>query len=136
MANLKKFEGKPVTSVGVEMPNAGGGLQDAMKFDPVEMHHDDEVYVAVRATVKKVRFDPIDKGDDAPLRRVHVLHVEEAALIDGEVVEEHLEEQREKIRKERIRIEEEESGQPGMVDADDKVKPELGASRGNDSRDE
>lgn len=68
MADLAEFEGLPVVQVGVEMPNAAGGLQEAMKFDPVEWHHGDEGYIVLRYTVNKVRFDPITRGDVEPLR--------------------------------------------------------------------
>lgn len=100
MAELKTFEGHPVTEVGVEMPNAAGGLQDAMKLDPVEMEIADEGFIVLAYQVKKVRHEPIDKDDyEGPLRRVHVLHVTEAALIDGDVVQGHMESERERIKK-------------------------------------
>lgn len=91
MAELAEFEGLSVEEVGVEMPNAAGGLQEAMKFDPVEWHHGDEHYIVLRCQVKRVRFDPIDKDSfDGPQRRVHVLHVDQAAPIEAEQVQEQL----------------------------------------------
>lgn len=96
---LSEFEGLPVVAVGVEMPNAAGGLQEAMKFDPVEWHHGDEGYVVLHYTVNKVRFDPVVRGDIEPLRRVHVLHVDQAAPIESKHVADHLAKARDRIQK-------------------------------------
>lgn len=115
MSKLSKFEEHEVIEVGVEMPNAAGGLQDAMKFEPVELEIADEGYVVLKYAVKKVRYEPIEKDDfEGPLRRVHVLHVNEAALIDGGHVEEQLAEQRERIQK----AKDEATGQPSLLGED------------------
>lgn len=100
MAELSEFEGLPVEEVGVEMPNAAGGLQDAMKFDPVEWHQGDEHYIVLKCEVKKIRFEPIEKDDfDGPQKRVHVLHVSEAAPIDAGSVKKQLSAYQERIQK-------------------------------------
>lgn len=85
--------------MGIEMPNAAGGLQEAMKFAPMELHHGDEGYIVFHYKVSKVRFDPTSKDAVEPLRRVHVLHTDEAAPIDAEYVEQSLAEYRDRIRK-------------------------------------
>lgn len=96
---LSDFEGLEVRAVGVEMPGAAGGLREAMKFDPVELHKGEEVYVVLKGVVNKIRLDPIVKDDlTGPQRRVHILIVSEAALIDPEYVEEHMAAQRAKIQ--------------------------------------
>ena len=100
--SLTKFEGHDVTEVGVEMPNAAGGLQAAMKFDPVELEIAEEGYIVLHYTVKKVRHEPIERDDfEGPLRRVHVFHVDEAALVGADLVADHMAEQRERIKKAR-----------------------------------
>lgn len=100
MGNLGKFEGLDVMAVGVEMPNAAGGLQEAMKFDPVEFHQGDEGYIVLHYTVTKVRFEPMVRDNvRGPQRRVHVLNVDEAAPIDSKYVQEQLAEHRERIKK-------------------------------------
>lgn len=96
---LTDFEGLRVAAVGVEMPNAAGGLQEAMKFEPIEWHHGDEGYVVLHYTTQKVRFDPMIKDAVEPLRRVHVLHVDEAAPIDGKLVRAQMAKFRERIEK-------------------------------------
>lgn len=97
---LSEFEGLEVHEVGVEIPNAAGGLQDAMKFDPVEWHHGDEHFIVLRCEVKKVRHEPIVKDDfDGPQRRVHVLHVDQAAPIAAEHVQKELNTYQERIQK-------------------------------------
>lgn len=112
MADLTPFEDKEVASVGVEIPNAAGGLQDAMKFDPVELHHGDEGYLVLHWSVAKVRFDPIPKTE--ALRRVHVFHAEDAALIDADLVAEHLAKQRERIETEKARLAREKEREQGV----------------------
>lgn len=94
---LGKFEGRKVDAVGLEIRNAAGGLNEAMKIDPAEFHIDDEVTVVMRCTVTKVRHDPLKDTDG--LRRVHILTAGEATIIDDELVSDVLE-------KQKIRIEE------------------------------
>ena len=89
---LTDFEGRPVIRAAIEIPGAAGGLREAMKFEPAEFHHGDEVTLVIRCTVGKVRFDPI-KDTDA-LARVHVFVAEEATFIDGALVTEALAEHR------------------------------------------
>lgn len=96
---LSDFEGVPVVAVGVEMPNAAGGLQEAMKFDPVEWHHGDTGFIVLKYTCAKVRFDPIERGATEPLRRVHILHVDQAAPIDESVVAIHLQKHADRVKK-------------------------------------
>lgn len=95
---LNPFEGTPVNGVGIEVPNASGGLNDALKIDPIEGHHGDTVVLVIETTVTKVRFDPMVKGEpDAGLRRVHVLSATNATIIDRALVAEALDLQRAKI---------------------------------------
>jgi hypothetical protein len=97
---LTQFEGLDVDEVGIEIPNAAGGLQDAMKFDPVEWHHGDEHFIVLRCEVKKVRVEPIVKDDfNGPQRRVHVMHVDQAAPIEGKAVQKQLAAYQERIQK-------------------------------------
>lgn len=99
-AELTEFEGLSVEEVGVEIPNAAGGLQEAMKFDPVEWHSGDEHFIVLRCEVKKVRFEPIVKDDFAGAqRRVHVMHVDQAAPIAGKAVQKQLSAYQERIKK-------------------------------------
>lgn len=92
---LSPFEGRPVIRAAIEIPSAAGGLREAMKFEPVEFHHEEEVYVVLRCTVAKVRFDPIKDTDS--LARIHVFAAEEATFVDGEIVAEHLAAQRARL---------------------------------------
>ena len=121
MTELSEFEGLPVEEVGVEMPNAAGGLQEAMQFDPVEWHKGDEHFIVLRCRVKKIRFDPIEKEDfDGPQRRVHILHVETAAPIEAAHVQKQLAAYQERIQK----AKDEAAGQPSLLDEDGN-EPEL-----------
>jgi hypothetical protein len=81
---LTPFDGRAVLGTGVSIQNAGDGLSKAMKVDPKELHHDQEVTIAVRCVVKKVRFDPVE--DTEGLLRVHVLKAGSATIIDDKLV--------------------------------------------------
>lgn len=88
---LGKFEGVAVNAVGVEVRNAAGGLNDAMKVDPAAWHIGEEITLVLRCSVTKVRHDPLKDADG--LRRVHILDASEATVIDDELVAEALDAQ-------------------------------------------
>lgn len=95
--NLTPFEDSEVLAVGIEVRNAAGGLNEAMSIDPVELHKGDEITVVLRCVVDKIRFDGIK--DTNGLRRVHILHANDAAIVDDDVVSEALDRQSDRIRK-------------------------------------
>lgn len=104
MANLADFEGKAVRQVGIEMPGAAGGLRDAMKVAPEQFLQGEEVWIAIKARVAKVRHEPIDKNElDGDQRRVHVLDVEAATFVDAEIVGKQIAEMQERIVRQRER---------------------------------
>lgn len=105
---LDDFEGQKVLAAGIEIPGAAGGLREALGVDPVQLHKGDEVFVLLRCTTDKVRFDPVK--DTAGLRRVHILAVEEGMLVDGELVEEHLAASRARIAEAKLAREAAEKG--------------------------
>lgn len=105
---LDDFEGQQVLAAGIEIPGAAGGLREALGVDPVQLHKGDEVFVLLRCTTDKVRFDPVK--DTAGLRRVHILAVEEGMLVDGELVAEHLAASRARIAEAKLAKEAAEKG--------------------------
>lgn len=97
---LNAFEGKDVRRAGIEIPNAAGGLRDAMKIEPREFHQGDEVYIVLKCIVQKVRFDPIDREDPAgDQERVHVFNAETATFVDEALVGDVLDQQRDRIQR-------------------------------------
>lgn len=94
-SQLTPFDGHDVIRTTVAVTNAGDGLSEAMKIDPTELHHGDRVYLVLECEVAKVRFDPV--GDTDALSRVHILRAGTAAMVDKELVESVLAEQRIKI---------------------------------------
>lgn len=94
-STLTPFEGKDVLAAGIEIPNAAGGLREAMAIDPQEFHHGERRYVVLELDVKRVRFDPIPKTKG--LSRVHVFTANAATFVDADLVAKHVEAQRERI---------------------------------------
>jgi hypothetical protein len=95
---LTQFEGMDVRRASIEIPNAAGGLRDAMKIDPQEFHQGEEIYIVLKCVVQKVRFEPIDKADPSgDQNRVHVFNAEEATFADAELVADHVAAQTERI---------------------------------------
>ena len=100
VAVLSQFENKAVRQVGVEIPGAAGGLRESMRIEPREFHQGERVHIVLACDVTKVRFEPIDKDDPAgDQRRVHVFAVDEATIVDAELVSAQLDEQRERLAK-------------------------------------
>jgi hypothetical protein len=99
-SHLADFEGLAVRQSGIEIPGAAGGLRDPMKIDPQAFRKGERVYVVLECLVDKVRFDPIDHSEPAgDQRRVHVFSVQAATIVDGELVQDHLEAQRVRIER-------------------------------------
>src|SRR5436190_23993180 len=95
---LSDFAGLEVTSSSIEIPNAAGGLRDALKVDPVELHKGDVVYVVLECEVAKVRFDSTDKDQlDGPQERVHVFRATNATLVDKSLVADQLAAQADRV---------------------------------------
>jgi len=111
-ATLSKFEGREVASIAIIVRNTGDGLSEAVAVDPVELHVGDEVTVALRCVVEKIRFDPI-KDTDA-LRRVQILKAGNATFLENEAVDEALEDQLRRIETargvQRLPLDEDEPG--------------------------
>jgi hypothetical protein len=93
--SLSPFEGQEVISAGIEIPRAGGGLHDALRIDPRELHLGDVVHVVMRLTCRKVRFDPVK--DTESLTRTHVMDAEAATFVDADLVEQQLAIQRRQL---------------------------------------
>lgn len=122
---LSPFEDVDVVSSRIEIPDAAGGLREALKVEPVQLHIDDELHVVLHCRVKKVRFDPAGKGHEGELTRVHVLETLEAAFIDADQVAEHIRENVDRVKREVERL----AGVQRLDDAmlDDDEQSELDA---------
>lgn len=101
---LATFEGCGVTRVGVEVRNAGGGLNDALDVDPVILSIGDTAYVAMRVDVVAIDHKPV-KGEEDKMMRVHVMRCTDATIVEADVVRTAVDAQRERIAMERERRE-------------------------------
>ena len=95
--HLTSFEGREVMRSTIAIRNAGDGLSEAMKFEPIELHQGQRVYVVLECDVSEVSFPQI-KDTDA-LSRKHVLRAGAATLVDGAIVLEHITAQRDRIQR-------------------------------------
>lgn len=99
LETLPAFEGSQVLGVGIEIPGAGGGLRESLTIEPVVFHKGDVVHVVLKCEVSKLRFDPV-KDTDA-VRRIHIMEVKDAAIVDAADVAEMLEAQAARIEEAR-----------------------------------
>lgn len=137
MGELKEFEGKEVTEVGIEIRGVSGGLQEAVKFAPVEWEQGSEHYIVVRCVVESIRLDPVEKKDyTGEQRRVHIMPSLEAFPIAAKYVEKAFDEKRAEIK----RLKDEAEGTPALdldnegdlpIGAKDELEP-LGDAEGFD----
>lgn len=108
---LGSFEGTPVAGTGIEIPSAAGGLRDALKIDPQVLHKGQRVMVLLDCEVGKIRHDPVKDSEE--WNRVHILATNGATIVDGDVFDEALAAQAERIQ----RAKDNESGQQRTDDA-------------------
>lgn len=78
--SLQPFDDHDVTEVAIRIVRAGDGLSDALDAAPVELHHDETVYVVLRCTVTKVTHEQVKDSDE--LRRVHTLSTTFGTIVD------------------------------------------------------
>lgn len=95
MGKLGTYKGKEILGIAVEIRNAAGGLNEAMKIDGEPWDFDEERVVAMRVKVVKHRHDKVKDTDG--LRLVMVLDAEDATVIDEELVSEALDAQARRI---------------------------------------
>lgn len=91
---LGTFEGASVRRAAITIPNAAGGLRDALKIEPQVFRAGDHVTVVMDLVCVDLHFPAIDKAAPGGDReRVHVFKAEGATFIDRELVASVLDEQ-------------------------------------------
>lgn len=111
---LGKFEGKKVAEARMTITKTGDGLSDAMHVDPVKLHHGDEVYVVIKGVVVDIRHPEAKEG----LARLHVVRAVEAVVVDADLAEPQLAEQRDRIAA-AVEAAAVEAGHPPLIGRDD-----------------
>lgn len=92
---MKKFEGKDVVAVGLEIPGVAGGLQRAIRVEPREFTQGERAWACFELVCQKVRYQPIDRENPGgPQERVHVFVADGATFVDESLVRDHLDKQR------------------------------------------
>jgi hypothetical protein len=71
---LSEFEGLEVTQSSIEIPDAAGGLRDALQVDPVERTRATSCMSRSSALSPRCGHDPVDKDElTGEQARVHIL---------------------------------------------------------------
>lgn len=78
---LPEFEGADVAKAAVKITNAGDGLSEALKVDPIALHMDDVVYYVLRGTVTQINHKADSEGE---LTRVHTVKADQISPIDAD----------------------------------------------------
>lgn len=96
---LGEFDGREIIMCSVAIPNASGGLHDALALDPVMLHTGQSVDIVLRCIVGRISHDPIlDKGEDTGYyNRVASLSAQRGMIIDASVVDAEFVKQRTKL---------------------------------------
>lgn len=96
---LGNYEGRPVIAASITIPNAGGGLYDALALDPVVLHSGDEFVIALRCRTEDINHKMIkDKGEDTGnFNRVHKAVAMSGMIIDADLVRDLFTAQRKRL---------------------------------------
>ncbi len=109
--DLGEFEGAPVLGTAIDIPNAGGGLHEAMKIQPTVLRKGDRIKVLLDCEVVTIGFPPVK--DTQGVTRTHRLKATGATIVDGQVFEDALAAQADQIQRARDAA----SGQTRLDDA-------------------
>ncbi len=125
---LEAFEGKPVITCTVKITNAGDGLSDALKVDPIELHVNQRVFFVIETEVDAVQFKRVTPaGND--MTRVHVLKTQRITAVDADDVRAYLDDAQEHVRRALAEI----SDDQLTIDDELAAKREAAASNGHDA---
>lgn len=126
------FEGRPVVAAAVRVTNAGDGLSEALRLDPQDLHHGEEIWLIVKGFVSKVSYDPIPKSEGSLLQRVHTIKASECIMVAPDEVESLLERERERL----LKLKEEAAGIARLPMDGDPLNVFDGAGNGDEPADE
>jgi hypothetical protein len=101
---LPDYEGLPVRRVAMKITNAGDGLSDSLKLEPILLHHNDEVFVVLRGFVVDVQHPPADKSEPGEIDAVvktYKVKAAEIAIVEHGDVDALLERNRERLGEKR-----------------------------------
>lgn len=93
------FEGRQVVAAAVRVTNAGDGLSEAMRLDPQDLQHGEEIWLVVKGHVSKVAYEQIPKSEGTLLQRVHTVKAAECVMVAPDEVEELLKREKDRVLK-------------------------------------
>lgn len=95
--NLTPYKGRAVVGATVKIRNTGDGLSSAMAVEPVELTVGERYHVVLECVVEKHVHEPEEKNVYDRLILVNDLRAGRATIVDGTIVQEHLDAQQRKI---------------------------------------
>jgi hypothetical protein len=101
MSKLPAFEGVSVNKSTLRLTKAGDGLSDALKLEPIALHHGDRVHLVLEGVVTQVNHRPdgkVEDGEINELTRMHTVEAVDIAIVDEDDVAELLARNRERIK--------------------------------------
>lgn len=93
---LTPYRGRDVVRTSIAITNAGDGLSNAMKIDPVEYDPEGRVYVVLECTVSKHQHVPIP--DTGTMELIQTFKAGTATIVDADLVKEHIAQQEARIQ--------------------------------------
>lgn len=115
---LPDFEGRPVIQAAMRITKVGDGLSEALKLAPVALHHDDEVFLVLKARVTQVNHKPI-AAEEEHLTRVHTVEGIETAIVTEADVADLLAVAGERVVQAKEEARRAEEREAGILDLDD-----------------
>jgi hypothetical protein len=94
---LEEFDGKEVRKVLAKIVGTGDGLSDSMEFEPVLLHHGQEVSIVLRGVVTQIGYQPM-KGAAEFLVRVQTIRATSGGFAENGALDDLLKDQEERIR--------------------------------------
>ncbi|WP_375490255.1 hypothetical protein [uncultured Jatrophihabitans sp.] len=98
---LPDFESETVARASVKITNAGDGLSEALKVDPIALHMNDVVYYVLRGEVTQINHRT-DRDDE--IVRVHTVKADQISPIDAGAAQKFLQAYAEETERKKAEI--------------------------------
>jgi hypothetical protein len=99
---LGTFDGRRVARTKIKVTNAGDGLSEGMQVAPQLLFIGDKCYVVLETEISKIEHTTVDPKDPySDLERTATLRADTGLIVDADLVKEHVQQQKLRVRKAR-----------------------------------